>query len=42
MGILRMEFYLIEDQVFSFASVVFGQNVLILGVDMSFSAYIDN
>ena len=27
---------------FSFPSDVFGQNVLIVGVDMSFSAYIDN
>ena len=27
---------------FSFSGVRFGQNVLIFGVDMSFSAYIDN
>ena len=33
-----MELDLIEDQVFQ----IYGQNVLILGVDMSSSAHIDN
>ena len=35
MGILVMELYLIEEE-------VFGQNVLMFGVDMSSSAHIDN
>ena len=35
MGILVMELYLIEEE-------VFGQNVLTFGVDMSSSAHIDN
>ena len=42
MGILVMELDLIKDQVFHFQVVGFGQNLLILGLDMSFSAYIDN
>ena len=37
MGILVMELDVIEDEVFSFPSSGFGQNVLISGVDMSFS-----
>ena len=43
MGTLVMELDLIEDQVFlSFPGGGFGQNVLICGIDMSFSAHIDN
>ena len=37
-GILVMELDLIEDQVFQ----IYGQNVLIFGVDMSSSAHFDN
>ena len=33
---------LIEEEVFSFPSGGYGQNVLIFGVDMSSSPYIDN
>ena len=33
---------LIEEEVFSFPGGGYGQNVLIFGVDMSFSAHIDN
>ena len=42
MSILVMELDLIEDESFSFPGGGFGQNVLIFGVDMSFSAHIDN
>ena len=42
MGILVMELDLIENQGFSFPGGGFGQNVLIFGADMSFSAHIDN
>ena len=42
MGILVMALDLIEDQAFHFLVVDFGQNVLIFGVDMSYSAHIDN
>ena len=40
--ILLMELDLIRRGIFSFPSSEFGQNVLILGFDMSFSAHIDN
>ena len=42
MGILFKELDLIEDQVFHFQVIGFGQNVLIFGVDMSSSGHIDN
>ena len=41
MGTLAMEIDLIEKTSFSFLSSGFGQNVLIFGADMSFSANID-
>ena len=37
-----MELDLMEEEVFHFQLVDFGQNLLIFGVDMSFSADIDN
>ena len=37
-----MELDLIEEEVFHFRGGGCGQNVLIVGVDMSFSAHIDN
>ena len=40
MGILVMEFNFIENQTFHFQ--LKGQNISILGVDMSSSAHIDN
>ena len=42
MGILVMELDLIQDQVFSFPSGGFGQNLLIFGADISSSTHIDN
>ena len=42
MDILVMQLNLIEDQVFNSPGDGFGQNVLIFGVDISFSAHIDN
>ena len=40
MGILDMELDLIES--FSFPGGGYGQNVIIFGVDMSFTTHIDN
>ena len=37
-----MELDLIEDGRFSFPGGGYGQNILIFGVNMSFSAHIDN
>ena len=42
MGTLVMELDLIEKEVFHVVDITIGQNVLILGVDMSFSAHIDS
>ena len=42
MASLVMELDLIEDQLFFISRCGFGQNVLIFGADMSFSAHIDN
>ena len=41
-GILVMELDLIEDQVFHFLAVAFGQKVIIFGVDVSSSVHVDN
>ena len=42
MGTLVMELNLTEKEFFLFSGGGYGQNVLILGVDMSFSAHIDS
>ena len=42
MGTLVMELDLIEKGSFSFSGSGYGENLLIFGVDMSISVYIDN